>query len=280
MVISVDAAQAAEQAHHRMPAFYIPHGGGPCFFMESNPPDLWKGMEGFLRGIAATLPVPPKAILLVTGHWLGRGFLVGSGAQPGMLYDYYGFPPHTYQLRYPAPGHPELARRVRDELLAAGLPADEDAVRGFDHGTFVPLMVMFPEANIPVVPLSLHDSLDPALHLRAGAALASLRDEGVLIVGSGMSFHNMRAYGDARFGPASDAFDAWLGAAIAAPPAERIAALSAWEQAPAARLCHPPRGEEHLVPLMIAAGAAGGDAGTRVYGERIWFTMISGFRFG
>ena len=277
---SGSSAPAAGQMHHRMPAFYIPHGGGPCFFMESDPPDLWKGMEGFLRGIATTLPAPPKAILLVTGHWLGRGFLVGSGRQPGMLYDYYGFPLHTYQLQYPAPGDPELARQVRDRLLAAGLPAGEDADRGFDHGTFIPLMVMFPEARIPVVQMSLQASLDPALHLRAGAALAALREEGVLVVGSGMSFHNMRAYGDARFGPVSDAFDAWLGSAVAAPAAERTAALAGWEQAPAARLCHPPRGEEHLIPLLVAAGAAGEDAGVRVYGERIWHTMISGFRFG
>ena len=263
-----------------MPTWYIPHGGGPCFFMESNPPDLWQGLERFLRGIAASLPAAPRALLMVTAHWQGRAFTVSAGERPGMLYDYYGFPPHTYELQYPAPGHPALAARVQTLLTSAGVPAATDTVRGFDHGTFIPLMVMFPEASIPVVQLSLHASLDAALHLQAGEALAPLRDEGVLIIGSGMSFHNMRAYGDVRFGPVSDAFDQWLESTLTSPAPRRTAALAGWEQAPAARLCHPPRGEEHLIPLMVAAGAAGADIGERAYGERLWHTMISGYRFG
>jgi aromatic ring-opening dioxygenase catalytic subunit (LigB family) len=267
-------------SHHRMPAWYIPHGGGPCFFMEWNPPDLWRAMEVFLRGIPATLPALPSAIVMVTAHWQADAFTVATAERPGMLYDYHGFPAHTYRLKYPAAGEPALGARLVALLQAAGLPAAADPARGFDHGTFIPLMLMFPEATIPVVQLSLQAGLDAQLHLRAGAALERLRDEGVLIVGSGMSFHNMRAYGDARFGPVSDAFDQWLDSTITASSDQRRASLAAWESAPGARLCHPPRAEEHLLPLMVAAGAAGDDPGTRVYGERIMHTMISGYRFG
>jgi aromatic ring-opening dioxygenase catalytic subunit (LigB family) len=248
--------------------------------MDWNPPGIWDAMAGFLRGIAGTLPQAPRAILVVTAHWQEADFTVGSAAQPGMLYDYFGFPPHTYELRYPAPGEPALAARVASLLATAGLAARTDGERGFDHGTFIPLLLMFEKADVPVVQLSLRHDLDPAAHLQAGRALAPLRDEGVLIVGSGMSFHNMRGYGDPRFAPVSDTFDAWLTEACTAPPAERTAALTAWEQAPQARLCHPPRAEEHLLPLMVAAGAADLDPGRKVFSDRVMETTLSAFRFG
>ena len=264
----------------RLPTFFIPHGGGPCFFMDWNPPGAWDAMAAFLRGIAGTLPQAPRAILMVTAHWQATDFAVGAAAQPGMLFDYHGFPPHTYELRYPAPGEPVLAARVQALLGQGGLSAHLDGERGFDHGTFIPLLLMFPQAQVPVVQLSLRRDLDPAAHLQAGRALAPLRDEGVLIVGSGMSFHNMRGYGDPRFGPVSDAFDDWLTAACTAPPPGRTAALTAWEQAPHARLCHPPRAEEHLLPLMVAAGAAGEDDGCKVFSGRVMETTLSAFRWG
>ena len=141
-------------------------------------------------------------------------------------------------------------------------------------------MLMVPQADIPVVQLSLRHDLDPQAHLDAGAALAPLRDEGVLIVGSGMSFHHMRGYGDPRFGPVSDTFDDWLTQAVEAEPSRRRAALAAWEQAPQARLCHPPRAEEHLLPLMVAAGAGGSDAGRKIFSDRVMETTLSAFRFG
>jgi len=263
----------------KMPAYYLPHGGGPCFFMDWNPSDTWDGMKAFLESIAPQLPEKPKAILVVTAHWLAPAFTVSSGENPALIYDYYGFPPHTYQLRYDAPGDPALAAEIVRRLRAAGLEANEDPQYGFDHGVFIPLKVMFPEADIPVVAMSVRHDLDPAMHIKAGRALESLRDEGVLIVGSGMSFHNMRAYGDPRFTPISEAFDAWLAESIVAPANEREARLAAWEQAPNARLCHPPRAEEHLVPLFVAAGAAGEGAGSRVYAQRVMQTAISGFRF-
>jgi aromatic ring-opening dioxygenase catalytic subunit (LigB family) len=270
-----DAAQPA-----RIPAFFVPHGAGPCFFMDWNPPDTWNRMRDFLEGIAATLPARPRAIVLVSGHWLEPAFVATSGERPSLIYDYRGFPPHTYELRYPAPGDPALAADIAARLHAVGLPSGTSPVRGFDHGMFIPLKVMFPDAAIPIVQLSLHAGMDPALHLDAGAALAPLRDEGVLVVGSGMSFHNMRGYGDPRFGPVSDVFDEWLVATIESPADVRRARLVDWAQAPQARLCHPPGAEEHLIPLMVAAGAAGADAGRRVFSDRVLETTLSAFRFG
>lgn len=261
------------------PTLFVPHGAGPCFFMDWNPPDAWNAMAAFLKGIAGTLPQPPRAILMVSAHWLEPAFAVTAARQPGLIYDYYGFPPHTYELRYPAPGDPALAARVAGLLGAAGLPSRQDAQRGFDHGMFIPLKLMFPAAEIPVVQLSLRGDLDPQAHLDAGRALAPLRGEGVLIVGSGMSFHNMRGYGDPHFGPVSDEFDQWLTATVAAEPAQRAALLARWDEAPAARLCHPPRAEEHLLPLMVVAGAAADGSGRRVFSDRVLETTLSAFRF-
>ncbi len=266
-------------AAHRMPTWFIPHGGGPCFFMDWNPADAWDKMADFLKGIAGTLPQRPRAIVLVSAHWQESSFGITSGARPGLIYDYYGFPPHTYELKYPAPGDPALAARLADLLGQAGLPSHANGARGLDHGVFIPLLLMFPDATIPVVQLSLHNSLDPGIHLQLGQALEPLRDEGVLIVGSGMSFHNMRGYGDPRFGPISDQFDDWLTRAVESAPAQRHKALVDWAQAPSARLCHPPRAEEHLLPLMVVAGAAGQGVGRRVYSDRVMETALSAYRF-
>ena len=263
-----------------MPTWFIPHGGGPCFFMDWNPPHAWDRMADFLKGLAATLPARPRAIVVVSAHWLESAFSVSSGAHPDLIYDYHGFPPHTYALEYPAPGDPALAARVAGLLAAAGLPAQQNASRGFDHGVFIPMLLMFPAADIPVVQLSLSTTLDPALHLAAGQALQALRQEGVLIVGSGMSYHNMRGYGDPRSGPISDVFDAWLTGAVQAAAPERQQSLIDWAQAPSARLCHPPRAEEHLLPLMVVAGAASQDPGRKVFSDRVMETTLSAFEFG
>ena len=220
--------------------------------------------------------------MLVTAHWLAPQFTAGSAARPGMLFDYYGFPPHTYQLRYPAPGAPALAERVTGLIQAAGLPAAQDSERGYDHGVFIPMLLAFPDADIPVLQLSLLQDLDPEAHLAMGRALAPLRDEGVLIIGSGMSFHNMRAYGDPRATPVSQQFDAWLSETVALPEPERTARLARWDSAsgPAGRLSHPPRAEEHLLPLLVVAGAAADDAGQRDFSDEVMATTISAFRFG
>jgi aromatic ring-opening dioxygenase catalytic subunit (LigB family) len=263
----------------RQPAIYLPHGGGPCFFMEWPPGrNPWERMGGFLRGVLPTLPSRPKAILVVSGHWEEPRFTVNTGEAPALFFDYYGFPEHTYRLSYPAPGEPALAGRIRDLLEAAGLPAGEDDARGFDHGVFVPFLLVDPQASIPVVQLSLQRGLDPATHIAAGRALERLRDEGVLVVGSGMGYPNMRGFGPG-FEAASRRFDDWLTATVEdADPQRRDAALSRWEQAPDARVGHPR--EEHLVPLMVAAGAAGADRGTKVFEDRIPSVTVSAFRFG
>ncbi len=274
------APSSAQDSVNRMPTWFVPHGGGPCFFMDWNPPQAWNRMGDFLKGLASTLPQRPKAILMVSAHWLESSFDVTSGAAPDLIYDYYGFPPHTYLLKYPAPGEPQLAARIAALLGQAGLPSKVNPSRGFDHGMFIPLMLMFPDADIPVVQLSLNSNLDPQIHLQLGEALTTLRDEGVLIVGSGMSFHNMRGYGDPRFGPISDEFDHWLTSAVQAEPAQRRQALIDWAEAPSARLSHPPRAEEHLLPLMVVAGAASADKGERVFTDRVMETTLSAFSFG
>ena len=264
----------------RQPTFYLPHGGGPCFFMENTrgPADMWEPMAAFLRGIVATLPEKPKAVVIVSGHWEERAFAVNTAANPPLLFDYYGFPEHTYRLKYPAPGSPALAQRVRGLLEAAGLATSADAERGLDHGVFIPFMLVLPDADVPVVEISLRGDLDPAAHLRAGAALGAVRDEGVMVVGTGMSYHNMRMFGPGAAEP-SKRFDAWLSEAVTAPSADaRNQALVGWESAPAARASHPR--EEHLLPLMVAAGAAGPDLGVKVFEGQVLGATVSGFRFG
>ena len=153
-----------------------------------DPRGTWTAMGDYLRALPATLPGPPRAILVISAHWEERAFaLTGSGRHPGLIFDYYGFPPETYRLAWTAPGAPWLAERAAELLDGADLPAAIDPERGFDHGVFVPLKVAFPRAEVPVVQMSLHISLDAALHVAAGEALAPLREEGVLVLGSGMS---------------------------------------------------------------------------------------------
>lgn len=267
-------------AQSAQPTLFLPHGAGPCFFMEWQPAHTWDAMRDYLQGFAATLAKPPKAIVMVSAHWCTSGFRVTSSPKPSLIFDYYGFPPHTYELEYPAPGSAQLAQRVARLLEQADLPCDLDPIRGFDHGLFIPLKLMFPEANIPVIQLSLDHSLAPQQHLALGQALAPLRHEEVLILGSGMSFHNMRGYGDPAFTPISKAFDDWLTQAVEANPAERTEYLAHWAQAPHARQCHPPRAEEHLLPLMVVAGAAGDDLGRKVFSDCVLETHLSAFQFG
>lgn len=255
-----------------LPALYISHGGGPCFFMDWDPPDAWDGLRAALEGIAPSLPATPSAILVVTAHWESPDIAIDASAAPSLIFDYGGFPPHTYQLTYPAPGDPELARRAAGLLESAGI-AHHLEERGWDHGVFVPLKVMYPDAQVPVVAMSVRHDLDPAAHLELGRALRPLRDEGVLIVGSGSSFHNFATFGS----PRAVEFDDWLNEVVALPATERSAALVAWEQAPVARVAH--AREEHLVPLMVAAGAADDVPATAFYRGDLLQTRMSCFRF-
>jgi len=265
----------------KQPAIFVPHGGGPCFWIESPPPfgpHAWDGLRDYLAGLVKSLPERPKAFVIVTAHWEEAKPTVSTSAAPGMLYDYNGFPPHTYQLKYPAPGAPAIAAEVERLLGAAGLPVGENAERGYDHGVFVPFLIVDPKAEIPVVMMSLQRDLDPATHIAIGKALAPLRDQGVAIVGSGMSFHDLRHFRDGD-GRASAEFDAWLDETLTkCAPAERETRLNHWSEAPSARACHPR--EEHLLPLMVVVGAAGGEAGQHSFRDTIGGKVISGFRFG
>lgn len=237
------------------------------------------GTYDYLQRLPATLPQAPKAILSVSGHWEEPEFTVSTSARPPMVYDYYGFPEHTYQVVYPAPGSPLLAGRVRELLREAGVHCGENAERGFDHGTFVPLAVMYPKADVPVVSLSLRSNLSAQEHLRMGAALAPLREESVLIMGSGLSYHNLRMLRmSASAGPVSRQFEAWLTEAVSQPDeAARGRELSRWAEAPAARLAHPR--EEHLIPLMVAAGAAGSSLGRLDFQDHVWGVSMASYRF-
>ena len=261
------------------PTFFLSHGGGPWPYMDGEFRSRFDLLETSLEGISRGVHEKPKAILMISGHWEEETFTVMSNPSPGMLYDYSGFPASTYRVRYPAPGSPGLALRIEELLRGAGMNTRQDGQRGFDHGAFVPLAVMYPGADVPVVQLSLHEGYDPDLHLRAGMALAPLRDEGILIVGSGLSYHNL-----GRFGPGakeeSRAFDRWLNQTLMAPdPDERVSRLRSWENAPAARLAHPR--EDHLLPLMVAVGAAREGTATQIYHEEDFFggLAVSSFRF-
>jgi len=261
----------------RMPTYFLSHGGGPWPYMTGPFRKNFDWLEKSLQDIPRQLPQRPKAVLVVTGHWEAPVFTVSSSPAPGMLYDYSGFPEETYRIKYPAPGSPALAARVQALLNDAGLATAADPQRGFDHGTFSLMKPIYPDADIPVVQLSVKDDFDPVEHLRAGAALAPLRDEGILIIGSGFSFHNLRLFGDAGVQP-SVQFDAWLREAVGSDAATRHAMLANWSKAPAARLAHPR--EDHLLPLMVAAGAAGADPSVPVYGERFMGGLAaSSFRF-
>ena len=263
-----------------LPTYFISHGGGPWPWMRAQTGATYDRLAASLADLPRRIGAAPRAVLMVSAHWEADAFTVQGHARPPMLYDYGGFPAHTYAVRYDAPGDPALARRVQALIAGAGLPAAIDTARGFDHGTFSPMAAIYPAADVPVVQLSLRRGLDPAEHLALGRALAPLRREDVLIVGSGLSYHNLRNFGPSAR-DASHAFDDWLDQAVVrTPPARRDAALLAWESAPAARLAHPR--EEHLIPLMVAAGAAGGEAAECIYHEDDFMggIAVSSFRFG
>ena len=262
----------------RMPTYFISHGGGPWPWL-ANMRAMLKNLEVSLAAMPSELPEKPKAILMVSGHWEEDAFAVMTAAKPPMVYDYGGFPPETYKITYPAPGAPELAARTAELIAGAGLPVALDAKRGFDHGTFAPAVVMYPQADVPIFQVSMMHDYDPARHFALGRALAPLRDEGVLIVGSGLSYHNLRLFGPGAKEP-SAAFDAWLGEVMGLEPKARTAALLDWETAPYARICH--AREDHFVPLFTALGAAEGEEAVRVYHDTDLFGGVtaSSYRFG
>lgn len=268
----------------RMPTMFIPHGGGPCFFMDWDPPETWNRQRDFLADVPTSLPETPKALLVISGHWEEPQFTVQKNPTPPLLFDYNGFPPHTYELTWPAPGDAALSDRVQALIEAAGFPCPVDEARGYDHGVFIPLKVAFPQADIPCVQLSLRSDLDPAAHIAVGRALAPLRDEGVLIIGSGNTYHNMQKMMCAMQGGGGGAvngeeFDRWLTNAVTRPdPAERDQMLAQWDAAPGARDANPR--EEHLIPLHVVAGAALDDEGVKTLEDQVLGAIESAFTFG
>lgn len=264
-----------------LPTYFISHGGGPWPYLTGGMRDAHAKLEAALRDMPRQLATRPRAVLMVSAHWEAPAFTVTGHRQPAMIYDYSGFPANTYAVTYPSPGAPALASQVHALVEAAGLPGAIDPARGYDHGMFAPMSVIFPEADLPVVQLSLQHGYDPAAHLALGRAIAPLRDEGVLIIGSGLSYHNMRMrMGGPSVAQASKAFDDWLTTTLVDhPAAERAERLEAWTHAPGARESHPE--EDHLLPLMVAVGAAGEDHATRVYHEDgfLGSASVSSYRF-
>jgi len=236
-------------------------------------------MQAYLESLPARLPGRPDALLVISAHWEMPRPSVLAAAAPKLLYDYYGFPPYTYRLTYPAPGAPGLASRVEELLTAAGIETASETERGFDHGIFVPLKVAFPPADIPILQLSLQSGLDPRLHIAVGRALAPLRAENILVIGSGLSFHNLGALGAPAARVPAQEFDRWLTETVCErPAAERESRLIDWASAPYARICHPR--EEHLLPLMVAVGAAAGDSGRHAFSGAVAGKAVSAFHFG
>jgi 4,5-DOPA dioxygenase extradiol len=246
---------------------YFSHGGGPLPIL-GDPGHVV--MVEFMERLPARLR-RPDAILVVSAHWEESVPTLLGAEGPPLFYDYYGFPKQAYELTYPAPGAPALAERVAVLLQKQGIPSRIDDQRGFDHGLFIPLKLMYPEADIPCTQLSLIRGLDAESHLALGAALRDLRGENVLVVGSGFSFHNLQAFswdGDQGADKANEAFQDWLIETCTGPltQSERQERLVYWEDAPSARYCHPR--EEHLLPLHVCVGMAD-KPGERIFDDHI-----------
>jgi aromatic ring-opening dioxygenase catalytic subunit (LigB family) len=262
----------------RLPTFYLSHGGGPWPYMGGQVRQRFATLERSLRELRGELRAKLEAILVISGHWEERDFAVMANPSPPMVYDFGGYPDYLYDIDYPAPGCPDLALRVESLIRESGQAAHLDPERGYDHGTYSLLAVTHPDANTPVIQVSMRADYDPAAHLALGRALAPLRDEGVLIIGSGMSYHNFQPK---NAGLDSAQFDSWLAEAlVSATPKRRTELLLAWDCAPCARTAHPQ--EDHLLPLHVAVGAAGEDPGQVIYRQADFFGRItlSSYRFG
>ena len=264
----------------RIPTYYLSHGGGPWSFMEGDMRRRFDQLEASLLATGRDWGNTVRAVLVVSGHWETAEFAVSSGAHPGMVFDYYGFPEHLYHIKYDAPGSPELAMRVRALLQAGGFACDSDPERGFDHGTFSLMKPLYPDGDMPIVQLSIKQDFDPHAHFSVGRLLAPLREEGVLIIGSGSSFHNLGLRGPSALEP-SRRFDDWLQQTLLrSSPAERRQRVVSWTLAPDARIAHPR--EDHLIPLMVVLGAAEEEPASLVYHQPDFFGSwaLSSFRFG
>ncbi|MBN21407.1 MAG: dioxygenase [Bdellovibrionaceae bacterium] len=261
----------------KQPVFFLSHGGGPWPWLKKEMPYFEK-LEQFLIEIPKTLPEVPKAIIVISGHWEEKEFTVMGNPNPPMVYDYFGFPEFTYHIDYPSSGDPDLALKIKKLLNEMGMVAEIDHERGYDHGVYSILYPMYPSANVPVIQISLKSSFDPEEHIQMGKSIASLREEGVLILGSGNSYHNMKMPLDGI--EHSNVFDQWLQNSLTIQDEEeRKSKIIHWENAPFARKVQPR--EDHFMPLMVALGAGLSDSTSVVYEDRLLGKFaVSGFRFG
>lgn len=249
----------------KFPAIFVNHGGGPLPLLGQQP-QLATHMQ---QQVKLYFPQKPSAIVVISAHWEANPVKISSSSKPDMIFDYFGFPPETYQYKYPAPGSPSLANRIKQLLESNGIESELDPDRGFDHGVFVPLLLMQPQADIPIVCLSLDSSLSAEKHIAMGKALAPLREENVLLLGSGYTFHNLPAF----FNPsesmlkASHKFNNWLKKAVLENDGKSLEEqLIHWEDAPGSRICHPR--EEHLLPLFVVAASGDHEKNELIYDEQ------------
>lgn len=247
---------------------YFSHGGGPLPILGD---PRHQKMIAFMKNLPTRIK-KPDTVVVISAHWEEQAATLLGAKSPQMFYDYYGFPEESYSIKYPAPGAPELAKRIADLLAKKSINSGIDEVRGFDHGLFIPLKMMYPDADIPCIQLSLMRGLDPVKHIELGKALRGLLNENILFIGSGFSFHNLRAFswdGGDDPDPQNDAFQDWLIDTITSPVKEKIREqkLTGWVRAPFARYCHPR--EEHLLPLHVCAGISGNE-GELVFNDYIF----------
>ena len=236
---------------------FISHGGGPMPLFDD---PAHQEMVTYLKSLSSQI-AKPSAILLISAHWEAAQASITASANPKMIYDYSGFPAAAYELQYPSPGEPILAKKVQQALTQANIAVKLDHQRGYDHGLYVPLMLMYPAADIPVIQLSLVNNLEPMQHIAIGKALQLIDYDNLLVIGSGFSFHNMREF----FAPNTQdsqlknhQFEDWLQTTLSdkkLSESERNERMLTWFTAPYARYCHPR--EEHLLPLHICYGLAG-----------------------
>ena len=237
-------------------SLYLSHGGGPLPLL-GDPGHQY--MVESLQALAGEIP-KPNAIIVVSAHWEAPVVTITGHAAPPIIYDYYGFPSEAYEIEYPAPGHPELAEHLHDLFMQNNIQAKLDERRGFDHGLYVPLNLMYPDADIPCIQVSMLSSLDPQNHIEMGEILGKVNHDNVLIVGSGFSFHNLPALIQPGIEDTDDKnlqFEQWLNETCSSQSmteAQRQQKLLDWEHSPSARYCHPR--EEHLLPLHVCYGAA------------------------
>jgi len=235
---------------------YIPHGGGPLPILGD---PSHKAMVKFLENIKSKIN-KPSSIIVISAHWEEDEVKITSGKKPSLIYDYYGFPEASYKITYPVPGNHKLANKIKTLLEAKNINSKLDPKRGFDHGVFIPLKIIYPDASIPCVQISLLKNLDPKKHIEIGKALTSLIYENILLLGSGMSFHNLEILLSASKNIDNDnaknkEFDDWLVSVCTGKELEndkREKELVEWIKAPSARFCHPR--EEHLIPLHVCYG--------------------------